>query len=436
MADKQNKEAGGKKPAETGTPPATDGNKKDAKPSKPANYDQFIIEKVFPSPESLLKTVYPPLNELLKDCLFVLDANTMLAPFLVGKDSLQDVAAVLKQLVEKDRLFLPEQAIREYARHRAAKIADAYGHIKQCLSEIPQKPKEIKIPMFENLAAYKSAVESSEKVVATIKEFKAQLHLLEQEVRNWNWNDPVSKLYGELFAPTHIISHGKNHEELSADLAHRVTHGIPPGFMDKSKDDGGIGDILIWHSILKLGKDRHQNVIFITNDGKADWMVKLGDEPLFPRFELVEEFHRETNQFFNILRFDRFLLNMGAGKATVAQITASIVSSAKDRQQAEESGRKVAESEAVTAIGQDIEKWVNRLRSLVPKDRIPVWESWYDESPEPQEPDEPPEPQEPDEPPEPQEPDEPPEPQEPDEPPEPQEPDEPPEPQEPDEPPL
>jgi hypothetical protein len=261
---------------------------------KETQFDALVIEKVFPNPGVLLSKVSPSLSGLLKDCIFVLDANTLLAPFLVGKDSLKDVEKVLGKLTKENRLVLSGQAVREYIRHRATKLGDLYGHIHNLLSNLPKSPaRTLNIPMLEDDAHYKAAEISAIKVRDAIADYKMKLTAILTDVREWHGDDPVSALYRRLFKDTEIIEHNMALPDLQNDLDRRVIHSIPPGFKDKSKPDGGIGDVIIWHTLLRIGREKKSNVIFVSNDSKSDWMVKSGEDALFPRAELVDEFHRE-----------------------------------------------------------------------------------------------------------------------------------------------
>ena len=77
----------------------------------------------------------------------------------------------------------------------------------------------------------------------------------------------------------------RSNDDVLKNLAHRVMHKIPPGYKDASKDDGGVGDVLIWHSLIQLARDKNTAVVFVTGDEKADWMVRSGGNALYPRFE-------------------------------------------------------------------------------------------------------------------------------------------------------
>ncbi|MBK7181195.1 MAG: hypothetical protein IPH82_29115 [Chloroflexi bacterium] len=101
----------------------------------------------------------------------------------------------------------------------------------------------------------------------------------------------------------------------------RQTHKIPPGYKDAAKDDDGIGDLLIWHTILQVGKERNANVIFVSGEEKADWWHKSEGQVLYPRYELVDEFRRASDEkSFHITSFSQFLNLFGASESIVKEV--------------------------------------------------------------------------------------------------------------------
>ena len=127
-------------------------------------------------------------------------------------------------------------------------------------------------------------------------------------VQAWGWNDPVSKMYHEVLSEAVLDDNHLNLDEISKDLKRRNDLNIPPGYKDKTKDENVAGDLLIWHEILELGKSKSQHIIFISGDEKADWWHQSGKKPLYPRFELVDEFREATDgKSFHILSLSGLL---------------------------------------------------------------------------------------------------------------------------------
>jgi hypothetical protein len=91
------------------------------------------------------------------------------------------------------------------------------------------------------------------------------------DLASWHWNDAVSELYREVISEATIVALNHNSADTIAEWQRRVDHRVPPGYKDKGKDDSGIGDFLIWLSILAVGKNRGSDVIFVSGDEKSDW---------------------------------------------------------------------------------------------------------------------------------------------------------------------
>ena len=113
-------------------------------------------------------------------------------------------------------------------------------------------------------------------------------------------------------------------EIVDKDLERRNLFNIPPGFKDKSKEENQAGDLLIWHEILKLAGDRQQHLVFISGDEKPDWWHKSGKKPLYPRFELVDEYREKSGgKSFHMMSLSGLLKLFGAEDDVVEAIKSS-----------------------------------------------------------------------------------------------------------------
>lgn len=300
-------------------------SKPKSKPESDEAYDPLVLDKTFPQPERILKTVHPSTKEIASDCLFVLDANTLLAPFAVGKDSLADVDRVFRSLVKEQRLYVPAQAVREYARHRSRKVAEVYEHLKRRMTAIDNLEIGFQTPMFEGLPEHTAARDAAKNLSGPIKSYREKLKALIERVEQWNCNDPVSKLYSEIFSDKYIFIHGESENSLRADLEHRILHKLPPGYKDSGKPDGGIGDLIIWRTILNLANQHKRNVIFVSNDAKPDWTVNVLGESLFPRYELIDEFYGVAGKHFAMMTFGEFLSSFNADEKTIEELKTAAI---------------------------------------------------------------------------------------------------------------
>src|SRR5262249_48178151 len=71
-------------------------------------------------------------------------------------------------------------------------------------------------------------------------------------------------------------------EVIAKELEYRIVHKIPPGYKDASKDDRGVGDLLIWMTILEIGAERQKPLLFVTGEEKADWQHRSDNRGVLP----------------------------------------------------------------------------------------------------------------------------------------------------------
>jgi PIN like domain len=279
----------------------------------------FILSKVFPDYKSILSGGVSGPNDY-SDYLYVLDTNTLLAPYGVEKESMEKIKSIYASLISTDSLYVPIHAAREFAENRPSKVRDIFTKIDTSLSTIPGW-QSIDYPMLHELDSYKALAAFKDQFKALTKQYRELLQSLLADVTSWNWQDPVTKIYGELFKDEHFISCPESEEDLMKDLTFRFENNIPPGFKDKGKSENSAGDLIIWKTILALGKGKARNVVFVTNEGKPDWFVRGNNKPIVTRFELVDEFYRETQgKHFTCMNFSSFLELHGASAKVVQEV--------------------------------------------------------------------------------------------------------------------
>lgn len=282
----------------------------------PGDYDHFLLEHRYPDPSQILTYVPRALDELKNNCLFALDANCLLAPLRLEQKSFPEIERVYKKLIHADRLFVPARALREFGRNRTRVLKEVYQTISDRLSRL-QMPEPLDSPMLEQHQDSKAITDSLEPLKKAHVSYKKAVQDLLDKLKEWQWNDPVSLMYRELLAAK-VVDHHLSDQDLLKDLRFRILHKLPPGYKDAGKDDEGIGDVAIWHTLMALGKDRQSDVVFVTNETKADWVVSHGSAVLCPSFELVFEFFRETGRHFSLVSFSKFLELIGVKEDVVS----------------------------------------------------------------------------------------------------------------------
>jgi uncharacterized protein YutE (UPF0331/DUF86 family)/rRNA-processing protein FCF1 len=324
----------------------TDKNKE-----KHNEFDIFIANSIFPEVAPLFSTYVKSLETIKSDAIVVLDTNALLVPYSIGKESVGQIRETYKKLVLASQLIIPGQVAREFANNRANKILELFQQLTRKQSSVPNLQKG-KYPLLESLPEYTETIRLEKEIDSLLKEYRKAISSVLDHIRSWTWNDPVSCLYSELFTEEMIFDLPIDKDEVKKELRRRQIHQIPPGYKDASKDDSGIGDLLIWFTILEIGKSKAKDVIFVSGDQKTDWWHRVEGQALYPRYELIDEFRRESGgNSLHIVQFSRFLDLYGASESAVEEVR-------------EEEGRLSAE---FSLIGEFIHKWQILEKTLLSK---------------------------------------------------------------------
>lgn len=228
----------------------------------------------------------------------------------------------LIEIIDKisSNLWLPEQAAYEYLKNRPKVISEQITNLEAARKEVCDskskltdqlKNKNTRSHPYYSDAAKKKYEDGAR---ALLDELDSSL----EEIKNLFSDDPTKEKIadwfenrtGEAFSQTDFDKHCQEGEK-------RYSEKTPPGYADaeaKSKKDtvsekrSRYGDWLIWRQLMDYAKSEKMDVIFVTDDAKEDWWLQKGDGEIFtPRPELVEEFHKNTEQHVLIYSFLKFL---------------------------------------------------------------------------------------------------------------------------------
>jgi hypothetical protein len=278
------------------------------------------LQEVYPDPAGLFGTWLKPLSEVATECYVVLDTNVLLTPYTIGPRSLDLIRQTYAALIAADRLRVPAQVAREFVKNRAQKLEELFSQLSRKQASMP-KMSSGRYPLLEPIAAYKRVGELEHALDQQQQEYRKAVSELIEHVRGWTWNDPVSSLYSDVFSAGVILDPAIDRDRLATEHKRRMELRIPPGYKDVSKSDGGIGDLLIWLSILELGRESKRHVLFVSGDEKSDWWHRSEGQTLYPRFELAEEYKRLSDGgSFHIARFSTFLDLFGVEEKVVAEV--------------------------------------------------------------------------------------------------------------------
>ncbi|TWI84973.1 hypothetical protein IQ13_0126 [Lacibacter cauensis] len=290
------------------------------------NKDLFYLDKIFPVPAEIFSAEYKSISEIFKESIFVFDTNALLVPFDTSVKNLNDIKSILLALKQSKKIAIPARVAREFAKNRATKLGDLFLSLRQLKNNLNIGTFRInEYPLLDGIENYEKLKSNFAEITIQIKNARENLEAIEKNILSWNWNDSVSLAYKEIFTPETIENPTLTEEEIEADLKFRFAHKIAPGFKDSNKVDEGIGDLIIWHTILAIAKKYSSNVIFVSNDEKNDWFHKQDKIGMYPKFELYDEFRRVTNsKSFAIISFLQFLEMSNAKEDTIKEVKQSL----------------------------------------------------------------------------------------------------------------
>jgi len=123
----------------------------------------FWLRTIFPEPESIFSTTHKTLSEIKDECFIVLDANVLLLPYKLEDVSLPDVIDVYDSLCSKNRLIIPAQAAREFAKNRSQNVANLVKYMRD-QSSLSFNILNKKIGALNNYPGYNELREQAEEI--------------------------------------------------------------------------------------------------------------------------------------------------------------------------------------------------------------------------------------------------------------------------------
>ena len=288
--------------------------------------DIFAINKIYPIAEDIFKLKLSAVNDIKNSCIVVLDTNALLVPYLTGSDSLKELKKMYASLQKEKRLIVPGQVAREFANNRPNKLKEVFQQLSRKRNGL-QSASIGKYPLLEGLSEYKELLKLESKLNEKIVEYRKKIGEITSKMKAWNWDDPVSLVYRSVFSKDVVLDIKLKEDKIKEELSYRFLHKIPPGFKDGNKEDEGMGDFLIWKTILHIGEERKLDLIFVSGDEKTDWYHRVEKQGLYPRFELVSEYQRVSDgKSFHILRLSELLDLLGADIEVVKEVAKEEVS--------------------------------------------------------------------------------------------------------------
>lgn len=268
---------------------------------------------------------------LWKSAILVFDTCALLDFYYMTKETQEIIADILKSL--SVRIWLPAHVYYEFKKNqnnaRMKPISEKYSDrdlqnnklIDDLNSYINQWEGKYYHPFVSdiNLKKIKDIVDDITPKIAEIKTLVAkEYQKRKKEISGIVTDDKLGSCIDNL--PKGTPFSFSEIKQIVFEGAHRYKNEIPPGYKDALTKSGirQYGDLIIWKEIIRFAKENNTDIIFISNDVKADWIIvdeydkcKKQEKPLKeelgnPRRELLAEFEEETGHkiwFFQTSKF-------------------------------------------------------------------------------------------------------------------------------------
>lgn len=269
---------------------------------------------------------------LWDSAIFVFDTCALLDFYYMTKENQEIIADILKTL--SARIWLPAQVFYEFKKNqnnaRMKPISESYSDkdlqsnklIDDLKSYIRQWERKYYHPFISdhNLAEVKAFVEEIGPKVADIKKNVAvEYQKRKREIKEIATDDKLGTCIDNL--PKGTPFSFSEIKQIVSEGAYRYKNEIPPGYKDALTKSGirQYGDLIIWKEIIRFARENDKDIIFISNDVKADWIIvdesdkcKEQEKPLKeelgnPRRELLAEFEEDTGHKIWFYQTSKFI---------------------------------------------------------------------------------------------------------------------------------
>lgn len=263
---------------------------------------------------------YSPTDEematILHEGTIALDTNVLLQLYRLGAEQRTEVLGVLGDSRVKSRLWIPYQVAQEYQRNRLGVARDQGKDYKTLTDDLKKLADSLQESINRNIrdktVRDEFKKQAAEKTAAILNDLLSHEKANVIEYRDVRAEDPILTALDALLDEPNQVGPKPSVETLEIrekEAGERSEKKIPPGYEDKSKDNGNSsGDYQIWREILDHAKSSDRHVLFVTIDTKADWYIlDQQKQTVGPRPELKVEFAGYSKRSYHQTTLEGFL---------------------------------------------------------------------------------------------------------------------------------
>ena len=247
------------------------------------------------------------IKKLLEEENYIIipDTNVLLNIYRYSPEFSEFGIQCLKKVVPF--LYLPATVRLEFGKHCRSAFADMEARINNASKDTENQVQiargkilsscaPLERLQFPDVDELRNVLETLlDKLACVAREFFEERKGLELISHFWGGVDKVAELVKQIESYNHILTPPTQEEIFlwCEEGQGRYKKEIPPGFKD-AKDKDGVrkyGDLIIWKEMLKFALKQSKNIIFITDDVKADWWETQDNKRIF-HSKLITEFEK------------------------------------------------------------------------------------------------------------------------------------------------
>lgn len=247
-------------------------------------------------------------KEIWQECIFACDASFLLNIYRYTPKTRERLFDILSKL--KNQIWAPYQSAYEYQKNRQSVISQqskADDEIKKLLLDNLSKLQKI-LKKYEKHAFIKNIDEIPSLFEESMKKSEGILNTANSQHKSVNFDeirDKLDEILGENIGKKY---HTDELEGIYKEAQQRFDEKIPPGYMDKDKENPEkYGDFIIWRQLIDYASLQKKPLIFVTDDAKEDWWRMHEGKKTSPRPELVEEMQSTAGIIFYMYSSERFM---------------------------------------------------------------------------------------------------------------------------------
>jgi hypothetical protein len=170
--------------------------------SESAGRSTFHLEERYPDAKNIFSMALPSVAEIKDHALIVIDTNVLLLPYGVQPKSLKDIEETYLTLILANRLFIPSQVAREFAKNRGKELENLYSriHRKQNITVLSDN-----FMLLGDEPTYLDVLRLETEIEAKIVEYRKAVKSVLNLIRSWKWDDPVTALYRKVGAASRVV---------------------------------------------------------------------------------------------------------------------------------------------------------------------------------------------------------------------------------------